>query len=493
MKPERISHVINHHFNLDDLRALCAQLHVDYEDLSGSNTRISKSNELVQYLYKRGRLLELFEAVERERPQVDLRPCFHELIAQQFNTVSSMEQLFAALDLPLRNFQERERLSWGSSAWVNDKAQKLQTYFYERGEWTRLLQVVAAQSKPPTSQETVVRLFSTETSPTPPSTKHKTLRKALDAAIRREVEIGKATYLLVLIRDSASDGLRALLKTEPDYLLEEDDVKTSRAFRLKYPVDGSGNLLPAPVEIVVTAPDFDPPSQSIYTEIEPPTRPDEQPEPVEFMLTPLAAGELQLMVEVFQVMGEKSKRIGAKPVHTISKDNPSPLAQYRVISLMFKTASTPPLPQIAQPSSVTNIGKQIIIQGDATMSGDTFNMSGNFSGAVLNIKSKLDNVTQTVNNMPNTDSSERQELQGLIEQLKAELEKVPPELESEAEAVAQTTELLIETASADKPNKTMIEITGEGLKKAAENIAGVMPTVLTIATQIVFAISKVVR
>jgi hypothetical protein len=76
--------------------------------------------------------------------------------------------------------------------------------------------------------------------------------------------------------------------------------------------------------------------------------------------------------------------------------------------------------------------------------------------------------------------------------LKAELAKVPPELESEAEAVAQTTEALVEVASAEKPNKTMIEITGEGLKKAAENIAAVMPTVLTIATQIVATVSRIV-
>jgi hypothetical protein len=198
------------------------------------------------------------------------------------------------------------------------------------------------------------------------------------------------------------------------------------------------------------------------------------------------------MVEVFQVMGDKSRRIGAKPIRTVSKENPSPLSHYRVVSLMFKTASLAP-PQIAGPGNITHIGKQIIIQGDAQMSGDTFDMSGNFSGAIVNIKSKLENVTQTVNNMPNADSSEKQELQALIEQLQAELEKAPPELASEAEAVAQTTEVLVEAASAEKPNKTMIEITGEGLKKAAENIAAVMPTVLPIAMKIVATIGQIVR
>jgi hypothetical protein len=490
MQPERSSDLIYRHFDLDDLQALCAQLHVDYENLSGSNTRTAKSRQLALHLTKRGRLLELFEAIERERPQVNLAPCFHELIAQQFNTAAGMEALFTALGLPLRNFQEAERHAWGSPAWVSDKAQKLQTYYYQRGEWSRLLQAVVAQSRSPISQETINRLFSTQTSPAP--TDHKTQRKALDAAIRQEVKVGQATYLLVLIRDTASDGLRAILKIESDYLMEESDDKTSRAFTLKYPLDDSGNLLPAPIEIVVTAPNFEPPTQSIYTEIEPVAEPDEQPEPVEFMLTPLNTGELQLMVEVFQVMGDKSRRIGVRPIRTVSKDNPSPLAHYRVVSLTFKTASLAP-PQIAVPGNITHIGKQIIIQGDAQMSGDTFDMSGNFSGAIVNIKAKLKNVNQTVNNMPNADSSEKQELQALIEQLQAELEKAPPELASEAEAVVQTTEVLVEAASAEKPNKTMIEITGEGLKKAAENIAAVMPTVLPIAMKIVATIGQIVR
>jgi hypothetical protein len=131
-----------------------------------------------------------------------------------------------------------------------------------------------------------------------------------------------------------------------------------------------------------------------------------------------------------------------------------------------------------QPGGLTRIAKQTIVQGDAIVSGDTFNMSGNFSGAILNIKATLDNVTQTVNNMPHADSAERQELQALIEQLQAELTKAPPELEKEAEAVAQTAKALVDTASAEQPNPTMIQITGEGLKKAAENIAGVMPTVV---------------
>jgi hypothetical protein len=145
-----------------------------------------------------------------------------------------------------------------------------------------------------------------------------------------------------------------------------------------------------------------------------------------------------------------------------------------------------------QPGGTTYIAKQINIQGETQMSADTFNLSGNFSRAILNIKSTLEDVSQTVNNMPNVESSERQALQTLIEQLQAELAKAPPELEKEADAVAQTAKALVDTVSAEQPNPTMVQITGEGLKKAAENIANVMPIVLTIATQIVAAIGRMV-
>jgi hypothetical protein len=47
---------------------------------------------------------------------------------------------------------------------------------------------------------------------------------------------------------------------------------------------------------------------------------------------------------------------------------------------------------------------------------------------------------------------------------------------------------MIEQATAAKPNKPVLQITGEGLKKAAENIADVLPTVLDIATRIVAVI-----
>lgn len=118
--------------------------------------------------------------------------------------------------------------------------------------------------------------------------------------------------------------------------------------------------------------------------------------------------------------------------------------------------------------------------------GDEF--SGDFRGAILTVRSTLNDVTQSIENVTGADESSRKELEELVAQLAAALEQVPPERAHDAEGVAKLTKSVMEEASAEKPNKPFLRITGEGLKKAAENIADVMPTVLDIATKIVAVI-----
>lgn len=121
--------------------------------------------------------------------------------------------------------------------------------------------------------------------------------------------------------------------------------------------------------------------------------------------------------------------------------------------------------------------------------GDQFNQTGDFQGA--NIKSTLMDVNQTINNIPNVDQLNKDKLKILMEQLQEALGQVPQENAEEAEAVAEIAKALIESVSKEKPNKAMVEITGEGLKKAAKNIASVTPIVLPIAIEIVKAVSSI--
>ncbi len=113
-------------------------------------------------------------------------------------------------------------------------------------------------------------------------------------------------------------------------------------------------------------------------------------------------------------------------------------------------------------------------------------------GAITNIRSKLDNVTQSIGAAPQGDAATKAQLQQLLAQLSAELQRVPAGQMGEAEAVAETAKAAVEQATREQPNKTMVQISGEGLKQAAQNLAAVLPTVLPLATQIADTLRKMV-
>jgi len=121
---------------------------------------------------------------------------------------------------------------------------------------------------------------------------------------------------------------------------------------------------------------------------------------------------------------------------------------------------------------------------------DVFNMSGDFRGAVINIKSNLTRVSQSINAIPNSDLDVKAELGRLVDELAQLLQSVPSENIDDAEAVAWATESLLKTLNVDKPNKTVTTITAEGLKKAAQNLSEIVPSILPIVEQI---ISVVIR
>lgn len=122
--------------------------------------------------------------------------------------------------------------------------------------------------------------------------------------------------------------------------------------------------------------------------------------------------------------------------------------------------------------------------------GDQFHMSGDFRGAILNIRSTLSNVQQNVNEIRTENVDARQELAALIAQLSELLHDVPDSKQEQAEAVAETAKVLVDSAKSEKPNKTLLQITGEGLKQAAQNLADVVPTIVPIAAQIVTMVMK---
>ncbi|GAB4443706.1 MAG: hypothetical protein Kow00120_13180 [Anaerolineae bacterium] len=93
-----------------------------------------------------------------------------------------------------------------------------------------------------------------------------------------------------------------------------------------------------------------------------------------------------------------------------------------------------------------------------------------------------------IQGIPGADQAQKDELAELIAQLNQMLKQAPAAHVEEAEAVAATAESLLAEAGKDKPNKTLLRVTSDGLKAAAENLEAVVPGVVRIAVSIVSAI-----
>lgn len=109
-------------------------------------------------------------------------------------------------------------------------------------------------------------------------------------------------------------------------------------------------------------------------------------------------------------------------------------------------------------------------------------------GTGINIANVLTNSSQSISIFPGIDVSQRQSLESLIQQLQGELEKVPDERQDDAEAVATLAAQLVESAKTN--NKTLIDISADGLKKAATTLKEVTPTVLNISLAVIQFISQ---
>lgn len=69
---EKLFEILNKFFNLTELRELAFKLSIDFENVSGENTKISKSLGLIEYCECRQRIPHLVKAVCTERPRVTI-------------------------------------------------------------------------------------------------------------------------------------------------------------------------------------------------------------------------------------------------------------------------------------------------------------------------------------------------------------------------------------------------------------------------------------
>lgn len=75
----------------------------------------------------------------------------------------------------------------------------------------------------------------------------------------------------------------------------------------------------------------------------------------------------------------------------------------------------------------------------------------------------------------------RENLKELLQQLEDALKDAPEDQAEDIVAVQQIANTAAEEASKEKPNKTMLTVTGEGLKQAAQNLLAVSPIAVKIA------------
>ena len=85
---------------------------------------------------------------------------------------------------------------------------------------------------------------------------------------------------------------------------------------------------------------------------------------------------------------------------------------------------------------------------------------------------------------PNASEDVQAELQGLIEELNAALKQVTDEQKDDAETVEALAQEALDEASREEPRRKMLEIKGENLKKAAENLLTVSPIVAKIVQKL---------
>ena len=122
------------------------------------------------------------------------------------------------------------------------------------------------------------------------------------------------------------------------------------------------------------------------------------------------------------------------------------------------------------------------VSGGIVGIGSTQNFHGDVTLTMSGLSAKVGSMTTT--------EDEKVVLQKLIADLEAALKDAPADQQANAEKGAKRAKEVIEEASESQPDMEAIESKANLLKKAAENIAGVMPIVLTIATGIVAHILK---
>ena len=107
----------------------------------------------------------------------------------------------------------------------------------------------------------------------------------------------------------------------------------------------------------------------------------------------------------------------------------------------------------------------------------------------VNVKSRLDRVTQTVNNAQSLQADSRAELSKLLEELQTALAPAESHQPQDVERVVKTAEMVADEVAKEKPSKAFLGITLAGLAEAAKSVQDIAPAVLDAANRIAHFVS----
>lgn len=119
--------------------------------------------------------------------------------------------------------------------------------------------------------------------------------------------------------------------------------------------------------------------------------------------------------------------------------------------------------------------------GNTLEFGHRTNVAGD---AIINIDSVLENTTQTIHKTSSLPDEKKQELAALVAELRTAMDGLGADYKEEREEIAAALEKAIAKATQPQPKKSMLELSANGLKEAAQTVAAIAPVVLQTAAKI---------
>jgi len=124
---------------------------------------------------------------------------------------------------------------------------------------------------------------------------------------------------------------------------------------------------------------------------------------------------------------------------------------------------------------------QVAVGQNATATSTHFG-----SGSNVNMDSNLINTQQSAS----ANEHKLTDLPALLTALKEVLNDIPKEKSDEAEAIVAQATQLVDVATKDKPNRSILQVLSSGLKEAATFLKDSVPDALKIASQITSIVAR---